>query len=72
MIGLLLRLFRNLEKSQLRSWVLFEFEPQNAFFQQILQGSFRCLNALKACEQNCGCEAIAKEVTSLNGQLCER
>jgi hypothetical protein len=34
MIGLLLHLFYNLEMELVReSWVLFEFEPQNAFFQ---------------------------------------
>jgi hypothetical protein len=33
-IGSLLRLFRSLKKESAReSWVLFEFEPQNAFFQ---------------------------------------
>jgi hypothetical protein len=29
------------------SWVLLEFESQSAFFQQFLQGSSHCLNALK-------------------------
>jgi hypothetical protein len=43
-IGSLLHLFCNLEKKPIReSWVLFEFEPQNTFFQQILQGSSHCL-----------------------------
>jgi hypothetical protein len=37
MIRLLLRLFHSLEKELIReSWVFFEFELQNAFFQQIL------------------------------------
>jgi len=30
---------------------------------------FQCI---EACGQNCRCEAIAKEVASLDGQLCER
>ncbi len=47
-IGSLLCLFRSLEKEPVReSRVLFEFEPQNTFFQQILQGISYCLNALK-------------------------
>jgi hypothetical protein len=34
MIGLLLCLFHSLQMEPVReSWVLFEFEPQNAFFQ---------------------------------------
>ncbi len=48
MIRSLLHLFHSLEMELVReSQVLFEFEPQNAFFQQILQGSLHCLNALK-------------------------
>ncbi len=48
MIKSLLHLFHSLEMELVReSQVLFEFEPQNAFFQQILQGSSHCLNALK-------------------------
>jgi hypothetical protein len=44
MIGSLLCLFCSLKKKPVReSWVLFEFEPQNTFFQQILQGSSHCL-----------------------------
>jgi hypothetical protein len=47
-IGSLLHLFFSPEKEQVKeSRVFFEFEPQNAFFQQILQGSSHCLNALK-------------------------
>jgi hypothetical protein len=46
-IGLFLCLFYSLEKEPIRkSQVLFEFEPQNAFFQQIMQGSSHCLNDL--------------------------
>ncbi len=30
---------------------MFEFEPQNAFFQQILQGSSHCLIALKTTDK---------------------
>jgi hypothetical protein len=41
-------LFCSLEKEPIReSQVLFEFEPQNTFFQQILQGSSHCWNTLK-------------------------
>jgi hypothetical protein len=48
MIGLFAFLFCRLEKELIReSQVLFEFEPQNTFFQQILQGSSHCLNPLK-------------------------
>ncbi len=47
-IGSFLCLFLSPEKEQIKeSRVFFEFEPQNAFFQQILQGSSHCLNALK-------------------------
>ncbi len=47
-IGSLLHLFCILKKEPIgESWFLFEFEPKNAFFQQILQGSSCCLNALK-------------------------
>jgi hypothetical protein len=49
MIRSLLRLFPNLEKEPVRELrVLFEFKPQNTFFQQILmQRNSYCLNALK-------------------------
>ncbi len=41
-------LLHSLEKEPIRELqVLFEFEPQNAFFQQILQGSSYCSNILK-------------------------
>jgi hypothetical protein len=39
--------FIALKNSQLSKHELFEFEPQSAFFQQVMQGSFHCLNALK-------------------------
>jgi hypothetical protein len=48
MIGFFVFLFCRLEKEPIKeSHVLFEFEPQNTFFQQILQGSSHCLNPLK-------------------------
>jgi hypothetical protein len=72
MIGSLLCLFHNLEMELIReSQVLFGFELQNTFFQQILQGSSHCLNALKLADK-IRCEAIAKQVASSNGQLCEK
>jgi hypothetical protein len=30
------------------------------------------LECIEACEQNYKCEAIAKEVASFDGQLCEK
>jgi hypothetical protein len=44
------------------SWVLFEFEPQNAFFQQILQGSSRCLNALKPTNKIIGVKPLLRKL----------
>jgi hypothetical protein len=47
-IGSLLRLFRTLEKEPIReSKVLFGFQPQNSFFEQIMQGSSCCLLPLQ-------------------------
>jgi hypothetical protein len=63
MIGLLLRLFYNLEMELVReSWVLFEFEPQNTFFQQILQGSSHCLNALKPTDKIVGVKPLLRKL----------
>jgi hypothetical protein len=63
MIWLLLHLFRNLEKEPIReSLILFEFEPQNAFFQQIMQGSSHCLNALKLADKIVGVKPLPKKL----------
>ncbi len=63
MIMLLLRLFCNLEKEPImESWVLFEFEPQNTFFQQIVQGSSRCLNALKHANKIVGVKPLLRKL----------
>jgi hypothetical protein len=63
MIGSLLLLFRSLEKKPIReSWVLFEFETQNAFFQQILQGSSHCLNALKPTDKIVGVKSLLRKL----------
>jgi hypothetical protein len=44
------------------SRVLFKFEPQNAFFQQILQGSSHCLNALKLVNKIVGLKPLLKKL----------
>jgi hypothetical protein len=44
------------------SRVLFEFEPQNTFFQQILQENSRCLNALKPMEKIVGVKPLPKKL----------
>jgi len=63
MIGSLLCLFRNLEKELVKeSRVLFEFEPQNAFFQQILQGNSHCSNALKLVEKIVGVKPLPRKL----------
>jgi hypothetical protein len=63
MIRSLMRLFHNLEKEPVNeSWVLFEFEPQNAFFQQILQGSFHCSNALKLMDKIIGVKPLPRKL----------
>jgi hypothetical protein len=50
--GSLQCLFHSLEMELVReSPFLLQFEPQNAFFQQILQGSSHCLNALKLADK---------------------
>jgi hypothetical protein len=41
---------------------LFEFEPQNAFFQQIMQGSSHCLNALKLANKIVGMKPLPKKL----------
>jgi hypothetical protein len=52
MSGTPLCLFSSLKKEPPKeSRVLFEFEPQNTFFQQILQGSSHYLNTLKPTEK---------------------
>jgi hypothetical protein len=53
----------SLEKKLVReSRVLIEFEPQNAFFQQILQGSSRCLNALKLVDKIVGVKPLPRKL----------
>jgi hypothetical protein len=37
-----------------------------------LVNKFLLFECFEASEQNCKCEAIAKEATFLDGQLCER
>jgi hypothetical protein len=44
------------------SQVLLEFEPQNAFFQQILQGSSHCLNALKLAYKIVGVKPLPRKL----------
>ncbi len=62
-IGLFLRLFHILEKEPVReSQILFEFEPQNTFFQQILQGSSCYLNALKPADQIVGVKPLLRKL----------
>ncbi len=41
---------------------MFEFEPQNAFFQQIMQGSSHCLNALKLANKIVGMKPLPKKL----------
>jgi hypothetical protein len=56
-------LFCSLEKEIIKErWVLFEFERQNAFFQQILQGSSRCLNALKPMDKIVDVKPLPREL----------
>jgi hypothetical protein len=62
-IGSLLCLFCSLEKEPIReSRLLFEFEPQNTFFQQILQGSSHCLNALKLVGEIVGVKPLPRKL----------
>jgi hypothetical protein len=62
-IGSLLCLFYSLEKELVKeSQVFFEFEPQNAFFQQILQGSSCCLNALKHADKIVGVNPLPRKL----------
>jgi hypothetical protein len=62
-IGSLLHLFHTLGKKLVReSHVLFEIEPQNAFFQQILQGSYSCLNALKHADFIVGVKPLLRKL----------
>jgi hypothetical protein len=62
-IGWLLCLFHNLEMEPVReSWVLFGFEPQKAFFQQILQGNSHCLNALKLVDKIVGVKPLPRKL----------
>jgi hypothetical protein len=44
------------------SRVLFEFEPQNTFFQQITQGNSHCLNALKVANKIVGVKPLPKNL----------
>jgi hypothetical protein len=63
MIESLLRLFHSLEKEPIRELrVLFEFEPQNALFQQIVQGSSHCLNAWKHVDKIVGAKPLLRKV----------
>jgi hypothetical protein len=63
MIGSFLRLFYRLEKEPVReSKVLFKFEPQNTFFQQILQESSHCLNALKPVNKIVGVKPLPRKL----------
>jgi len=62
-IGSFLDLFCSLEKELVKeSHVLFEFEPQNAFFQQILQGTICCLNALKPINKIVGVKPLPRKL----------
>ncbi len=55
--------FVALKKKLVReSRVLIEFEPQNAFFQQILQESSRCLNALKLVDKIVGVKPLPRKL----------
>jgi hypothetical protein len=44
------------------SWVLFEFETQNAFFQKSMQGSSHCLNALKLVDKIVGVKPLPRKL----------
>jgi len=41
---------------------MFEFELQNTFFQQILQGSSHCLNALKHVDKIVGVKPLQRKL----------
>ncbi len=59
----LLRLVRSLEMELLKeTWVLFEFEPQNTFFQQVLQKCLCCLNALKHANKIVGVKPLPRKL----------
>ncbi len=61
--GSLLCLFRNMEMEPIKeSQVLLEFEPQNTFFQQILQGSSHYLNALKLGDKIMGVKPLPRKL----------
>jgi hypothetical protein len=61
--GWLLCLFHNLEMELVReSWVLFGFDPQKAFFQQILQGNSHCLSALKLVDKIVGVKPLQRKL----------
>jgi len=63
MIGSLLCLFCTIKKEPIReSHVLFQFEPQNTFFQQILQRSSCCLNALKHADKIVGVKPLPRKL----------
>ncbi len=62
-IGLFLHLFHSLEKEPIReSQVLFKFIPQNACFQQLLEGSSHCLNALKYANKIVGVKPLLRKL----------
>ncbi len=63
MIKSFLHLFCSLKKEPIReSQVLFEFEPQNTSFQQIVPRSFRCLNALKLANKIVGVKPLLRKL----------
>jgi hypothetical protein len=63
MIGLLLCLFCSLEMEPVRELgVLVKFEPENTFFQQILQGCSCYLNALKLVDEIMGVKPLPRKL----------
>jgi hypothetical protein len=63
MIGSFLHLFCSLEKEPVKeSGVLFESEPQNTLFQQILQRNPHCLNALKHADKIVGVKPLPRKL----------
>jgi hypothetical protein len=49
----------------------FNLNPKCVLLTNVAR-KFPLFECIEACRQNCMCEAIAKEVASLDGQLCER
>jgi hypothetical protein len=62
-IGSLLCLLCSLEKEPIKeSQVLLKFEPQNTFFQQILQGSSHCSNVFKPTKKIVSVKSLSRKL----------